>query len=206
MPAIGPRLQGSMCLRGRSTCHVMHAIAEAGFGSQDNARDLSHAEWLALLLDREAARRDTSRFQSRLRSAKLRHSQASIEDVDYRAARRLDKAMFQQLATGRWIAEHRNVLVTGKCGVGKSWLSCALAQKAGPATGITAGGLAPSGTGGCGYLPRSRTGMAPGQCRSREPRPAEGDDSDRALPHGGARRARHALRERGLRLHGHRLQ
>src|SRR5208282_1598533 len=39
-------------------------------------------------------------------------------------------AMFQQLATGRWIAEHRNVLVTGKCGVGKSWLSCALAQKA----------------------------------------------------------------------------
>ena len=98
--------------------------------SQDNARDLSHAEWLALLLDREAAKRDTSRFQSRLRSAKLRHSQASIEDVDYRAARRLDKTMFQQLATGRWIAEHRNVLVTGKCGVGKSWLSCALAQKA----------------------------------------------------------------------------
>jgi len=91
--------------------------------SQDNARDLLHAE-------REAAKRDTSRFQSRLRSAKLRHSQASIEDVDYRAARRLDKAMFQQLATGRWIAEHRNVLVTGKCGVGKSWLSCALAQKA----------------------------------------------------------------------------
>src|SRR6202521_5056175 len=98
--------------------------------SQDNARDLSHAEWLALLLDREAAKRDTSRFQSRLRSAKLRHSQASIEDVDYRAARRLDKIMFQQLATGRWIAEHRNVLITGKCGVGKSWLSCALAQKA----------------------------------------------------------------------------
>jgi DNA replication protein DnaC len=85
--------------------------------SQDNARDLSHAEWLALLLGREAAKRDTSRFQTRLRSAKLRHSQASIQDVDYRAARRLDKAMFQQLATGRWIAEHRNVLVTGKCGI-----------------------------------------------------------------------------------------
>jgi DNA replication protein DnaC len=42
--------------------------------SQDNARDLSHAEWLALLLDREAVKRDTSRFQTRLRSAKLRHS------------------------------------------------------------------------------------------------------------------------------------
>ena len=42
--------------------------------SQDNARDLSYAEWLALLPDREAAKRVTTRFHSRLRSAKLRHS------------------------------------------------------------------------------------------------------------------------------------
>ncbi|MFZ1413757.1 MAG: IS21-like element helper ATPase IstB [Defluviicoccus sp.] len=98
--------------------------------SQDSAKDLDHAEWLALLLDREVANRNTKRFHSRLRSAKLRHSQASVEDVDYRTPRRLDKALFQQLAAGRWIAEHRNLLVTGPCGVGKSWLSCALAQKA----------------------------------------------------------------------------
>jgi DNA replication protein DnaC len=98
--------------------------------SQDSTKDLGHAEWLALLLDREAANRNTKRFQSRLRSAKLRHGQASVEDVDYRAARQLDKALFQQLASCRWIAEHRNLLVTGPCGVGKSWLSCALAQKA----------------------------------------------------------------------------
>jgi DNA replication protein DnaC len=98
--------------------------------SQDNARDLSHAEWLALLLDREAATRGTKRFQTRLRAARLRHSQAAIEDVDYRTPRRLDKALFQQLATGRWIAEHHSLLITGPCGVGKSWLSCALAQKA----------------------------------------------------------------------------
>ena len=71
--------------------------------AQDRAKDLDHAEWLALLLDREAANRNTKRFQSRLRSAKLRHGQASIEDVDYRTSRRLDKALFQQLAAGRWI-------------------------------------------------------------------------------------------------------
>ena len=81
-------------------------------------------------MDREATHRGTQRFKSRLRNAKLRHGQASIEDVDYRTPRRLDKALFQQLAAGRWIAEHRNLLVTGPCGVGKSWLSCALAQKA----------------------------------------------------------------------------
>jgi len=98
--------------------------------AQEEVRNLAHAEWLALLLDREAADRNTRRFQTRLRTARLRHSQAAIEDVDYRTARRLDKALFQQLATSRWIAEHRNLLVTGPCGVGKSWLSCALAQKA----------------------------------------------------------------------------
>ena len=92
--------------------------------------DLSHAEWLALLLDREAAGRNTKRMQSRLRAAKLRHVGASIEDVDYRSPRKLDKALFQQLATCKWIAEHRGLLVTGPCGIGKTWLSCALGQKA----------------------------------------------------------------------------
>ena len=98
--------------------------------AQDNARDLGHAEWLALLIDREAADRGTKRFQTRLRSAHLRHSQATIEDVNYRAPRQLDKALFQQLTTSRWIAEHRNLAICGPCGIGKSWLACALAQKA----------------------------------------------------------------------------
>ncbi|WP_213290078.1 ATP-binding protein, partial [Bradyrhizobium sp. sGM-13] len=97
---------------------------------QEEARNLAHAEWLALLLDREVAYRSTRRFQARLRAARLRHSQAAVEDVDYRTPRRLDKALFQQLATCRWIAEHRGLLVTGPCGIGKSWLACALAQKA----------------------------------------------------------------------------
>ena len=98
--------------------------------AQEESRNLAHPEWLALLLDREAASRNTKRFQSRLRVARLRHSQAAIEDVDFRTPRRLDKALFQQLATSRWIAERRGLLVTGPCGVGKSWLSCALAHKA----------------------------------------------------------------------------
>lgn len=98
--------------------------------AQEAARDLTHAEWLALMLDREATNRNTRRFQIRLRAARLRHSQAVIEDVDYRIPRQLDKALFQQLATSRWIAEHRGLLISGPCGTGKSWLCCALAQKA----------------------------------------------------------------------------
>ena len=106
------------------------ADAFAELSAQDRAQDLTPADWLALRLDRETAHRGTKRFHSRLRTARLRHGQASVEDVNYRAPRKLDKALFQQLATCRWISDHRHLLITGPCGVGKSWLSCALAQKA----------------------------------------------------------------------------
>src|ERR1700745_851445 len=98
--------------------------------AQEDTRDLAPAEGWALLPDREAANRNTRRFQIRLRAARLRHSQAAIEDVDYRTPRRLDKALFQQLGTRPWIADGRGFVVTGPRGAGKSWLSCALAQKA----------------------------------------------------------------------------
>jgi hypothetical protein len=57
-------------------------------------RRLSHVEWLGLLLDREATDRYERRLRARLRFARLRH-QAVVEDVDYRAARGLDRTLFQ---------------------------------------------------------------------------------------------------------------
>ena len=110
----------------------LNGMADAFVELQGNeaSDDLSHAEWLALLLDREAAGRNTKRMQSRLRAAKLRHVGASIEDVDYRSPRKLDKGVFQQLTTCKWIADHRSLLITGPCGIGKTWLGCALGQKA----------------------------------------------------------------------------
>lgn len=98
--------------------------------AQDQADDLGHAEWLALLLDREAANRGTKRLNTRLRAAKLRHVGASVEDVDYRSSRQLDKTLFQQLITCKWIKDHRSLLITGPCGIGKTWLGCALGQQA----------------------------------------------------------------------------
>lgn len=98
--------------------------------AQDVTADLTHAEWLGLLVDREVACRDTRRFRTRMRTAKLRHVGAAIEDVDFRTPRKLDRTLFQQLATGRWIKDTRNLLITGPCGVGKTWLACALGQRA----------------------------------------------------------------------------
>jgi DNA replication protein DnaC len=91
------------------------AEAFAELQAQDGARDLPHAEWLALLIDREVADRSIRRFRTKLRAAALRHVGAAIEGVNYRAARRLDRALFQQVATGMWIEERRNLLITGPC-------------------------------------------------------------------------------------------
>jgi len=98
--------------------------------AQDQANDLGHAEWLALLLDREAANRGTKRVNARLRTARPRHVGASIEDVDYRTPRKLDKALFQRLATCKWIGDRHNPPIAGPCGIGKTGPGCGRGQKA----------------------------------------------------------------------------
>jgi len=90
---------------------------------------LDFADRLGLLVDRESAERDSTRMRLRLKQAKLRLT-ATIEDVDYRHPRGLDKSLVLALAGCRWIREHHNVIVTGPTGVGKSYLACALAHKA----------------------------------------------------------------------------
>src|SRR5437764_11445793 len=97
----------------------MHRLGLAGMAhaftqlnADPNATELSHAEWLGLLLDREMTERQDRRFKARLRFARLRH-QATFEDVDYRAPRGLDRALFQKLANGEWIDAHDNLILCG---------------------------------------------------------------------------------------------
>ena len=93
------------------------------------AATLTHTDWLGLLLDRELTHRRDKRLAARLRYARLRQ-QATIEDVDYRAPRGLDRALFKKLTEGEWIDAHDNLILCGPTGVGKSWLACALGHKA----------------------------------------------------------------------------
>src|SRR3954465_11765779 len=92
-------------------------------------RGLDHAEWLGLLLEYETTLRRQKQFETRARVARLRHP-ASVEDVNYQTPRGLDRALFLKLAACGWIAEGRNLLITGAAGLGKSWLACALGHKA----------------------------------------------------------------------------
>jgi DNA replication protein DnaC len=90
---------------------------------------LSFEERLGLLVDRELTEREARRLTTRLRQAKLRQA-ACCEDLDYRHPRGLDKALMTTLATCQWVREHRNLLITGPTGVGKTWVACALGQQA----------------------------------------------------------------------------
>jgi DNA replication protein DnaC len=97
---------------------------------ESNAYDeMSFTERFALLLDREQAVRQTRAMKGRLRKAKLRQD-GSIEDIDFRHPRGLDKSFILRLADCQWIKDHNNLIITGPTGVGKSYLACAFAQKA----------------------------------------------------------------------------
>jgi len=90
---------------------------------------LSFDERLGLLVDSEAAERESRQNTARLKRAKLKQA-ATPEDVNYRHPRGLDRALFARLMTGRWVSEHQNILICGPTGVGKTFLACALANQA----------------------------------------------------------------------------
>ena len=90
---------------------------------------LSFDQRFGLLVDTEMTERSNRSFISRLRYAKLRLD-ASMEDLDLRYPRGLEKHLVTQLGSGQWITEHHNVLLTGPTGIGKSYIACALAQSA----------------------------------------------------------------------------
>ena len=93
------------------------------------SRELSFLERLGLLVDQQWTWRENQALARRLQAAKLKG--AYVEDIDYRASRGLDKSVIRALAQqSAWVRNHENIFVIGPTGVGKSFVACALAQKA----------------------------------------------------------------------------
>jgi len=109
----------------------MAAMAEA-FGNQlgsSQYAELIFEERVGLLVDAEWTALEQRKLSRRLRAAKLRHA-ASLENVDFKAPRRLNRQVVLSLGTCAWIGERQNLILTGPTGIGKSFLSCAFVEAA----------------------------------------------------------------------------
>jgi DNA replication protein DnaC len=110
----------------------LHGMAKAlrQWLEHPKEKDLAPADLIGLLADAEWLYRENRKLDLRLKSAKLKQP-ACIEDIDYGHARGLSKTVVLDLASSsRWAQSHQNIILTGPTGVGKSYVACALGQKA----------------------------------------------------------------------------
>src|ERR1700724_4715445 len=113
-----------------TTMRLLGVVDALKVQEQDPAAgELSFLERLGLLVDQQWTWRENQALARRLHAAKLKG--ACVEEIDYRASRGLDKSVIRALAQkSAWAANRENIFVLGPTGVGKSFVACALAQKA----------------------------------------------------------------------------
>jgi DNA replication protein DnaC len=120
----------------QQTMSILHSLKLFGMArsfeerlADSKAAALSHEEFVGLLVQDEKLYRDNLRLHRLLKAAKLRQ-EASLEDIDYGVSRGLNQQVMLELANPEWIPAHRNVLISGPTGVGKSYVACALGNAA----------------------------------------------------------------------------
>lgn len=91
---------------------------------QPKLYELSFDDRFALLVEREASERESKKLNRLIRAAGF-PEKASLEDADYRPTRGLEKSLIATLASGEWVRQRLNLIVSGPTGVGKTWLACA---------------------------------------------------------------------------------
>lgn len=100
-----------------------------GQNSQPEIKQLNFEERLGLLVEYEISFRENKKVKKRLETAKLK-TPACFEDISYKATRKLDKSLVASLEDCQWVREHRNILITGATGTGKTFLGESFAHKA----------------------------------------------------------------------------
>jgi DNA replication protein DnaC len=95
----------------------------------EGAAERSFEDRLSDLIECERVERDDRRLKERIRKAGL-SQRARLEELDSHAARGIDRSTLELLKEERWLKDKRNLAITGPCGVGKTFLACAIAHRA----------------------------------------------------------------------------
>jgi DNA replication protein DnaC len=106
-------------------------MAEA-FSDQINQPDLdklTFAERFGLIVDRQWTWKENNRMERYLKNARMKIN-ACVEDVDYKTPRGIDQSVMMSLISCDWVKRHHNIIITGPTGAGKTFLACALTNKA----------------------------------------------------------------------------
>ena len=93
-------------------------------------KDISFEDRFGMLVDVEYTSRKNNRLKRIIRNAELEQPDACIAGIDYRSGRKLNKALINRLATCEYIAEYRNIFITGATGSGKTYMACAFGMEA----------------------------------------------------------------------------
>ncbi len=104
-----------------------------GFRMQEmdpSMKEISFEDRFGLLVDIEYTNRKNNRLKRLIRNAEFDQPTASIADIDYASGRKLDKDLILRLARCDYIADYRNIFITGATGSGKSYMACAFGMEA----------------------------------------------------------------------------
>jgi len=98
--------------------------------SDPRMNEVPFEDRFGILVDIEYTSRKNNRLKRLIRQAEFDQPDASIMDINYTSGRKLNKSLLQRLATCEYIAEHRNIFITGASGSGKSYMACAFGMEA----------------------------------------------------------------------------
>jgi DNA replication protein len=120
----------------QQTIEKLHALGLVGMAEAFNEQlqqpdmdRLSFEERFGLIVERQWTWKENNRMERYLKNARLKLN-ACVEDIDYKAPRGIDRSVLMRLMSCEWIRKHQNIIVTGPTGVGKTFIACALANKA----------------------------------------------------------------------------
>ena len=90
---------------------------------------LPFTERMGLLVEQECLEREHRKQERLIRQARFK-LRATVQDIDYQHSRNIKQAQIARLAQGEWIDRGQNLLITGPCGSGKTYLACAVGHNA----------------------------------------------------------------------------